>query len=309
MPPCCKRCLHYVMRVCVTCNRRTLPDGSPITSANTGRPLAQRLLADGEDVVDVPAKPAARARLFDTGHNRKTDAHDAHSVAVVAVGTRGLRVLCYDVELEALRMLVDRREELTRQRIQTVNRLQRLLAELTPGRAKKDITALMAAPSPELDDLRVLTAGIHPALLSDRGLVVAIQERAATCPSRLRSTPTRGSRASAFRPLPRPRPYFVVAEALTNAVKHSGAPGARVVLTPLPVEGLRVAVVDEGTGDASFEPLDHHAGRGLAGLRDRVEALGGTFMLVAVPRVGTTVTAELRPVAASLATQPREVDR
>jgi transposase len=113
-------------------------------SNGAGRPFAQRLLADGERVVDVPAKLAARARLFDTGHNRKTDAHDAHAVAVVAVRTQGLQVLSYDVELEALRMLADRREELTRQRIQTANRLQRLLAELTPGKAKKDITALQA---------------------------------------------------------------------------------------------------------------------------------------------------------------------
>ncbi len=113
-------------------------------SNGAGRPLAQRLLADGEQVVDVPAKLAARARLFDTGHNRKSDALDAHSVAVVAVRTQGLRVLSCDVELEALRLLVDRREELTRQRVQTVNRLQRLLAELTPGKAKLDITALQA---------------------------------------------------------------------------------------------------------------------------------------------------------------------
>jgi len=63
---------------------------------------------------------------------------------VVAVRAEGLRVLSYDVELEALRMLADRREELTRQRVQTVNRVQRLLSELTPGRAKKDITALQA---------------------------------------------------------------------------------------------------------------------------------------------------------------------
>ena len=113
-------------------------------SNGAGRPLAQRLLADGEHVVDVPAKLSARARLFDTGHNRKTDAHDAHAVAAVAVRTSGLRVLSYDAELETLRMLADRREELTRQRIQTVNRLQRLLSELTPGKAKKDITALQA---------------------------------------------------------------------------------------------------------------------------------------------------------------------
>jgi transposase len=53
-------------------------------------------------------------------------------------------VLAEDPELESLRMLIDRRDELTRQRVQTVNRLQRLLAELTPGTAKKDITALQA---------------------------------------------------------------------------------------------------------------------------------------------------------------------
>lgn len=113
-------------------------------SNGAGRPLAQRLLADGEQVIDVPAKLSARARLFDTGHNRKTDSHDAHAVAVVAVRTRGLRVLSYDEGHEALRMLIDRRQELTRRRIQTVNRLQRLLSELTPGTAKKDITALQA---------------------------------------------------------------------------------------------------------------------------------------------------------------------
>src|SRR3954467_5090038 len=106
----------------------------------TGRPLSQRLLEAGERVVDVPAKLAARVRLFDTGHNRKTDARDAHSIAIVAVRTPGLRVLKVDGELEALRMLTDRREALTRRRVQTVDRLQALLAELLPGQAKRDIT-------------------------------------------------------------------------------------------------------------------------------------------------------------------------
>ena len=109
-----------------------------------GRPLAQRLLEAGEQVVDVPAKLAARVRLFDTGHNRKTDALDAHSIAIVAVRTTTLRVLQVDGELEALRMLTDRREALTRRRVQSVNRLQALLAELLPGQAKKDITVMQA---------------------------------------------------------------------------------------------------------------------------------------------------------------------
>jgi transposase len=118
-----------------------------------GRPLAQRLGEAGERVVDVPAKLAARVRLFDTGHNRKTDALDAHSIAVVAVRTKGLRVLAPDGELEALRMLTDRRDELSRQRVQTVNRLQRLLSELIPGQRKKDLSALQA---------RAMLASVRP---------------------------------------------------------------------------------------------------------------------------------------------------
>jgi transposase len=109
-----------------------------------GRPLAQRLVAAGEHVVDVPAKLAARVRLFDTGHNRKTDALDAHSIAAVAVRTEGLRVVADDGELEALRMLTDRRDELAHQRVQTVNRLQRLLSELLPGQRKRDLSATQA---------------------------------------------------------------------------------------------------------------------------------------------------------------------
>jgi transposase len=120
-------------------------------SNGAGRPLAQRLLEDGERVVDVPAKLAARIRLFDTGHNRKTDARDAHSIAAVAVRTKTLRVLQLDVELEALRMLTDRREALTRRRIQTVDRLKpcsqnscldRPNATSPPARAKTMLTSV-----------------------------------------------------------------------------------------------------------------------------------------------------------------------
>ena len=110
----------------------------------TGRPVAQRLLADGERVLDVPAKLAARARVFDTGHARKTDAHDAHAIVMVALRTRGLRELRVDEGLAVLRLLADRRDELSRSRAQTVNRLQRLLAELVPGGAKRDLSSFKA---------------------------------------------------------------------------------------------------------------------------------------------------------------------
>ena len=77
-------------------------------------------------------------------HNRKTDALDAHSIAMVALRTAGLRELAADGQLEALRMLADRRDELAHRRVQTVNRLQRLLSELVPGQRKRDLSALQA---------------------------------------------------------------------------------------------------------------------------------------------------------------------
>jgi transposase len=109
-----------------------------------GRPLAQRLLAQGETVVDVPAKLAARVRVFDTGNARKTDAVDAHAVAMVALRTPSLNEVAFDEELIALRLLTDRRDELSHLRVQTVNRLQRLLTELIPGGAKRDLSARQA---------------------------------------------------------------------------------------------------------------------------------------------------------------------
>jgi transposase len=109
-----------------------------------GRHVAQRLLGDGETVVDVPAKLAARVRVFDTGNGRKTDPADAHSVAVVALRTPNLVQVRVDDELVALRLLADRRDELTRARTQTVNRLHRLLLELVPGGAKRFLTTAQA---------------------------------------------------------------------------------------------------------------------------------------------------------------------
>lgn len=98
-----------------------------------GRPLAQRLLASGERVLDVPAKLAARARVFDTGQGRKTDAADAHSIVMVALRDKGLRELSFDPELLVLRMLCDRRDELSRARAQALNRMHRLFLELVAG--------------------------------------------------------------------------------------------------------------------------------------------------------------------------------
>jgi transposase len=109
-----------------------------------GRHLAQRLIADGETVLDVPAKLSARARLFDTNQARKSDPADAHCVAVAALRTTGLRQVTVEDTTVALKLLVDRRDSLGRTRTEMLNRLHQLLLELVPGGAKQFLSAPQA---------------------------------------------------------------------------------------------------------------------------------------------------------------------
>ena len=109
-----------------------------------GRHLASRLLADGEQVIDVPAKLSARMRVFATGQGRKTDATDAHSVALAATRMSGLRPVADDQQLAVLRILADRRRALGEDHTRMVCQLHHLLLELIPGGAKKDLSAAQA---------------------------------------------------------------------------------------------------------------------------------------------------------------------
>src|SRR4051794_40971210 len=101
--------------------------------AGIGKQIAVRLLADGEQVVDVPPKLSARTRVFATGQGRKTDATDAHSVALVGVRMAGLRPVVDDEQLTVLRVLADRRRSLGEDHTRTVSQLHHLLLELVPG--------------------------------------------------------------------------------------------------------------------------------------------------------------------------------
>jgi transposase len=109
-----------------------------------GRHVAERLLADDQAVVDVPPKLSARARVFSTGQGRKTDATDAHSVALVGTRMAGLRPVVDDQQLTVLRVLGDRRRSLGEDHTRMISQLHQLLLELTPGGAKKDLSAAQA---------------------------------------------------------------------------------------------------------------------------------------------------------------------
>jgi transposase len=109
-----------------------------------GRHVALRLLAQDQAVVDVPPKLSARVRVFSTGQGRKTDATDAHSVALVGTRMAGLRPVVNDEQLTVLRVLVDRRRSLGDDHTRMISQLHHLLLELIPGGAKKDLSAAQA---------------------------------------------------------------------------------------------------------------------------------------------------------------------
>jgi PAS domain S-box-containing protein len=134
-----------------------------------------------------------------------------------------------------------------------------------------------------LQELRELASGLHPSVLSERGLVPALEALALRAPVPVEFAAVPGDR------LPGPveaAAYYVVAEALANVHKHAGA--RRVVVKAAVDEAeLVVEVVDDGAGGADPE------GEGLRGLVDRVEALGGTLELDSPAGGGTRVRARI----------------
>jgi signal transduction histidine kinase len=134
-------------------------------------------------------------------------------------------------------------------------------------------------------DLRELVHGIRPPVLEDSGVAAAIESRLSSLPDEV-TLDVEAGRDLRWPPETEAAAYFVICEAVTNALKH--APGSRVHVSVCCHEGsLRVTVTDDGPGLRSADLL----GRGLEGLRDRVESLGGVFEVVGASGPGTTVRA------------------
>jgi signal transduction histidine kinase len=157
-----------------------------------------------------------------------------------------------------------------------------LPAEL--GDARAQLGKLAAELEEAIDHLREISRGIHPAILSEGGLAPALRTlaRRAALPVELE-----------LQAMPRlldqieVAAYYVISEALANAAKHARATVVRVVVEQR--DGLLcLDVRDDGVGGA-----DPVTGSGLTGLRDRVEALGGSIVIESPKGKGTTVTARL----------------
>jgi signal transduction histidine kinase len=140
-----------------------------------------------------------------------------------------------------------------------------------------------------LAEIRDLVRGIHPAVLTDRGLDAALSALAARCPVPV-AVDTAGLSETRCSANVEAVAYFVVAEALTNVAKHSGARSALLdVRTIDDARGRRlcVRIEDDGRGGANVN------GSGLRGLADRVAALDGSFTVVSPPGGRTVLAADL----------------
>ncbi|HEX3562816.1 MAG TPA: sensor histidine kinase [Solirubrobacterales bacterium] len=211
---------------------------------------------DAELRVKVAELRASRSRIVDAGYEQRRrlerDLHDGAQQRLMALGIN-LR--------------------LVRERI-----------EGDPQEAAELLDASMTELNEATAELRELGRGIHPAVLTDRGLEAALKGLAgrSPVPVELVETPYDRLPSSVESAV-----YFVVAEALTNVARYAEAGTAKVSVVRDNGQ-VEVQVSDDGVGGA-----DPEQGSGLSGLTDRVAALDGSLDLTSVAGQGTTVTARI----------------
>ncbi len=153
-----------------------------------------------------------------------------------------------------------------------------------PPGARKTLTMAQDELAKGLDELRELARGIHPAMLTHRGLGPALRELVRRAPVPVDITELPEERLAG--PV-EAAAYYIVAEAITNVAKYAHASHVTVSVRSSS-ECATVTVADDGIGGA-----DAAHGSGLRGLADRVEALQGHLYLDSAPERGTRICAEI----------------
>jgi signal transduction histidine kinase len=227
--------------------------------------LAQALLSD--------ASPLIR-RI--TGLEQERDTARAQTVAAVTAEAAALRRLERDIHDGPQQRLVRLAMELGRAQHHFDSR---------PEAVREALADAIVQTQEALDELRVLSRGIAPPVLVDRGLRAALTALAArsTVPAELDAGPLDHRLDAAVETAA----YFVIAEALTNVAKHSHAHRCAIGLRHSGGT-LRAWVTDDGVGGAALDK-----GHGLRGLDDRLHAAGGRLRVTSPDGGPTTITAEL----------------
>ena len=172
------------------------------------------------------------------------------------------------------------------QRLVSLSVVLRLIAGKVPADSKEaELLALAREElNASLEELRSIARGIHPAILSDHGLAVALESLAARAPVRVEVELDLPDRPP---PQVEVAAYYLIAEGLTNVAKYAEAKSATVAVNR-DNGALIVEITDDGKGGA-----DPANGSGLRGLADRVEALDGRLKVWSPPAGGTRLRAEI----------------
>ena len=168
-----------------------------------------------------------------------------------------------------------------------------------PAAAETTLDELQAQTGQVLRDLRQLVQGIHPSVLTDHGLLEALEARLGQLPIGVQIHADRSLRGARFATDIEAAAYFFVSEGLTNAMKHA-APTLVSVRVAVEHDRLVIDVHDDGAG---FVVPRGVQGSGLTGLRDRIEAVGGTMQVRSSPGAGCHLQA-LVPLSHRLSPEP-----
>jgi signal transduction histidine kinase len=231
---------------------------------------------------DRPLDKDAEARMAQFTELVATAIANAESRAELAASRA--RVVAATAE-ERRRVVRDLHDGAQQRLVHAVISLKLALRELREGDrdAKQHVNEALDNAEQANFELRELVHGILPGVLTSGGLRAGVEELA----SRASLPVAVDVSADRFAAAIEATAYFVVSEALTNTVKHADARSARVAARA-DNGALRVEVRDDGVGGA-----DPHAGTGLTGLRDRVEALGGRIEIISPAGHGTSLSVEI----------------
>jgi signal transduction histidine kinase len=257
-----------------------LPDGSEralTTITAAGEEIA--VLIHDPALLDDPALvESVRATAALVLENERLAAEVRSQLAEVRA-SRGRIVAATDAE----RRRIERNlHDGAQQRLVTISVALGLEASRADAAAAQALSRAQDEVEEAIAELRELARGIHPTLLRDEGLTAAVETLARRAPVPVTVQSTVRERLPEQVEL---AAYFVVSEALTNIVKHASAAEASVLIEREPAS-LRVTVIDDGTGGARVKPES-----GLAGLRDRLEALDATLSISSEAGQGTTICA------------------
>jgi signal transduction histidine kinase len=230
--------------------------------------------------LEEPLPPDAEARLASFTELVATAIANADSRAQL-MASRARIVAAAD---ETRRRIERDLHDGTQQQLVTLMLDLRLVQAEAPPELKSHLSRIAEQVTDVFNQVREISHGIHPGILAEQGLTLALQAlaRRSAVPVELdlragRRLPDQVEVAA----------YYAVSEALANAAKHAHASVVHVELD-VPDGTLRLAIRDDGIGGA-----DPARGTGLTGLRDRIEAVGGTFDVTSPADAGTTLLIEI----------------